>query len=87
MLMLVWESCLRSTPWAGARNLMASSASDPWACICVGERAEFVRRYVELFGAHLDRKKEESKQRFYVYNRRGRREQSPSVTGVSSSRA
>ena len=36
----------------------------------MGDRAEFIQRYSELFKTHVDRRKEESYQRFRVANQR-----------------
>ena len=51
---------------SGAREFMSSSSFDPWNRLCVGDRAEFIQRYSELFKTHIDRRKEESYQRFRV---------------------
>ena len=62
--------CIRDAI-SGAREFMSSSPDfDPWARICVSDRAAFVQRYSELFRAHLDRKKEASYQRFRTANQR-----------------
>ena len=53
-----------------AREFMSSSNFDPWNRLCVGDRAEFIQRYSELFKTHVDRRKEESYQRFRVANQR-----------------
>ena len=55
---------------SGAREFMSSSNFDPWNRLCVGDRAEFIQRYSELFKTHIDRRKEESYQRFRVANQR-----------------
>ena len=55
---------------SGAREFMSSSNFDPWNSLCVGDRAEFIQRYSELFKTHIDRRKEESYQRFRVANQR-----------------
>ena len=55
---------------SGAREFMSSSSFDPWNRLCVGDRAEFIQRYSELFKTHVDRRKEESYQRFRVANQR-----------------
>ena len=62
--------CVRDSI-SGAREFMSSSSSfDPWNRLCVGDRTEFTQRYSELFKAHVDRRKEESYQRFWVANQR-----------------
>ena len=55
---------------SGAREFMSSSNFDPWNRLCVGDRAEFIQRYSDLFKTHIDRRKEESYQRFRVANQR-----------------
>ena len=55
---------------SGTREFMSSSNFDPWNRLCVGDRAEFIQRYSELFKAHIDRRKEESYQRFRAANQR-----------------
>ena len=55
---------------SGAREFMSSSNFDPWNRLCVGDRAEFIQRYSELFKTHVDRRKKESYQRFRVANQR-----------------
>ena len=62
--------CVRDSI-TGAREFMSSSSSfDPWNRLCVGDRVEFILRYSELFKDHVDRRKEESYQRFRVANQR-----------------
>ena len=61
--------CVRDSI-SGAREFMSSSSFDPWNRLCVGDRAEFIQRYSELFKTHIDRRKEESYQQFRVANQR-----------------
>ena len=82
---------------SGARDFMASATDfNPWARICTSDRSAFVQRYSELFSAHLDRKKEDSYQRFRTTaNQRvrgdvsgvGRAGVSPGSSGVRSVRS
>ena len=61
--------CVRDAT-SGAREFMSSSNFDPWNRLCVGDRAEFIQRYSELFKTYFECRKEESYQRFRVANQR-----------------
>ena len=69
-----------SIPWSVVRDALAcarefmlsASDFDPWSRICVDDPAAIVKRYVDLFEAHMARRKEESYQRFRVSNQRVR---------------
>ena len=70
---------------AGSQRFMGNASFDPWVNICSAEQSAFERRYMELFTAHLARKKENSYQQLRDANRRG--QEARSTSDVESSAA
>ena len=63
---------------AGSRAFMSASDFDPWVDICGMERTAFVERYMQLFVAHLARKKEIAYHLLCSANKHSRQSQSAS---------
>ena len=63
---------------AGSQSFMNSTSFDPCVNICSAEQSAFERRYMELFTAHLARKKESSYQQLRDANRHGQETRSAS---------
>ena len=68
---------------AGSLEVMSSASFDPWINIYSAEQRAFEHRYLELFAAHLARKKESSYQQLRDSNRHG--QDTHSVGDVESS--
>ena len=67
-----------------AQSFMTQSDCDPWAGICGGGRAAFVKRYTDLFNARVNRKKGGNSQQVSANDESSRGVQPDGDDGVSA---